>query len=118
MNQHAKAADGMYQAALRAELTERLGVGWVKRDEAWEVDGLPPGLCREWSKRRSQIEDALAARGLNADCASGRAAQAAPLDTRQAKVEPEGSLHDRFAREAIQAGHDPAGVLARIPPRA
>jgi conjugative relaxase-like TrwC/TraI family protein len=112
MFQHAKAADGIYQAALRAELTHRLGVDWVKGDETWEVDGIPAGLCREWSKRRSQIEHALAERGLDAGCASGRAAQAATLDTRQAKVqvEPDGSLHDRFHREATTAGHAPDDV--------
>ena len=58
--QHAKAANRISQAALRAELTRRLGVGWERRDERWEVRGVPPGLCREWSKRRSQI---TAARG-------------------------------------------------------
>jgi conjugative relaxase-like TrwC/TraI family protein len=31
--QHAKAAVGVDQAALRAELTRRLGVGWERRDE-------------------------------------------------------------------------------------
>ena len=80
--QHAKAADGIYQAALRAELTRLLGVGWERRDEQWEVAGIPPGLCREWSKRRSQITAALAARGLDPDTASGRAAQTAALATR------------------------------------
>ena len=114
--QHAKAADGIYQAALRAELTARLDVQWTQRDEQWEVDGVPPGLCREWSKRRSQIEDALAARGLDTDTASGRAAQAATLDTRSAKVDIEDgeSLHDRFAREATDAGHTPAEVPADV----
>jgi conjugative relaxase-like TrwC/TraI family protein len=111
--QHAKAADGIYQAALRAELTQRLGVGWERRDEQWEVAGIPPGLCREWSKRRSQITAALAARGLDPDTASGRAAQTAALATRHAKVQiGDGrSLHDRFAREAIVAGHDPGYIL-------
>ena len=107
--QHAKAADGIYQAALRADLTRRLGVGWERRDEQWEVAGVPPGLCREWSKRRSQITAALRARGLDPDTASGRAAQTAALASRNAKVQiGDGrSLHDRFAREAIAAGHDP-----------
>lgn len=111
--QHAKAADGIYQAALRAELTRRLDVGWVHRDEQWEVAGIPPGLCREWSKRRSQITEALAARGLDPDTASGRAAQTAALATRLRKVRVgDGrSLHDRFTREAIAAGHDPEQVL-------
>ena len=112
MFQHAKAADGIYQAALRAELTRRLGVGWERRDEQWEVAGIPPGLCRE-SKRRGQITDALAARGLDSDTASGRAAQTAALATRHAKVQVgDGeSLHDRFACEAVAAGHDPVQIL-------
>jgi hypothetical protein len=107
------AADGIYQAALRTELTRRLGVGWERRDEQWEITGVPPGLCREWSKRRSQITAALQARGLDPDTASGRAAQTAALATRHAKVHvgDGGSLHDRFAREAIAAGFAPRAVL-------
>ena len=108
--QHAKAADGIYQAALRAELTRRLGVAWERRDEQWEIAGIPPGLCRQWSKRRSQITAALAARGLDPDTASGRAAQTAALATRQRKVRVgDGrSLHHRFIREPIAAGTNPA----------
>jgi conjugative relaxase-like TrwC/TraI family protein len=111
--QHAKAADGIYQAALRAELTRRLGVCWERRDEQWEIAGIPPGLCREWSKRRSQITAALEARGLDPDMASGRAAQTAALATRHRKVRiGDGrSLHARFADEAIAAGHDPTDIL-------
>ena len=111
--QHAKAADGIYKAALRAELTRRLGVAWERRDEQWEIAGIPPGLCRQWSKRRSQITAALAARGIDPDIASGRAAQTAALATRHRKVQVGDwrSLHDRFAREAIAAGHDPGAVL-------
>ena len=85
--QHAKAADGIYQAALRAELSQRLGVGWERRDEQWEIAGIPLGLCRQWSKRRSQITAAIAARGIDPDTASGRAAQTAALATRHAKVQ-------------------------------
>jgi conjugative relaxase-like TrwC/TraI family protein len=111
--QHAKAADGIYRAALRAELTRRLGVAWERRDEQWEIAGIPPGLCREWSKRRSQITAALEARGLDPDMASGRAAQTAALATRHRKVRiGDGrSLHARFADEAIAAGHDPTDIL-------
>jgi hypothetical protein len=111
--QHAKAADCIYQAAVRAELTRRLGVAWERRDEQWEIAGIPPGLCREWSKRRSQITAALRARGLDPDTASGRAAQTAALATRHRKVHVgDGrSLHDRFAREAVAAGFAPRSVL-------
>jgi conjugative relaxase-like TrwC/TraI family protein len=111
--QHAKTADGIYQAALRAELSHRLGVAWERRDEQWEIASIPPGLCRAWSKRRNQITEALQARGLDPDTASGRAAQTAALATRQIKVQVgDGrSLHDRFTSEAIAAGHDPRQVL-------
>jgi conjugative relaxase-like TrwC/TraI family protein len=116
--QHAKAADGIYQASLRAELTRRLGVAWECRDEQWEIAGIPPGLCREWSKRRSQITAALAARGIDPGAASGRAAQTAALATRQRKVQvgDGGSLHDRFAREAIAAGFAPRDVVEAVLP--
>jgi hypothetical protein len=118
--QHAKAADGIYQAALRAELTRRLGVAWEHRDEQWEIRGVPPGLCRRWSTRRSQITAALAAYGLDPDTATGRAAQTAALATRHGKVHVGDGrpLHDRFAREAVVAGHDPRSVFeAAVPSR-
>ena len=118
--QHARAADGIYQAALRAELTRRLGVGWERRDEQWEIAGIPPGLCREWSKRRSQITAALVARGLDPNTAWGRAAQTAALATRERKIQVgDGrSLHHRFVREAFAAGYDARDVLeATLPPR-
>jgi AAA domain/TrwC relaxase len=118
--QHAKAADGIYQAALRAELTRRLGVAWEHRDEQWEIRGVPPGLCRRWSTRRSQITAALAAYGLDPDTDTGRAAQTAALATRHGKVHVGDGrpLHDRFAREAVVAGHDPRSVFeAAVPSR-
>jgi len=42
---HKKAAGAIYQAALRAELTSRLGVGWalVSRDGQAEIAGIPNG---------------------------------------------------------------------------
>jgi TrwC relaxase len=78
---HKLAADGVYQAALRAEATRRLGLEWTDRRGVWEVEGIPAGLCRQFSKRRTQIDQALAEHGTS----GGRAAQAAALDTRSAK---------------------------------
>ena len=37
-----QAADAVYQAALRAELTAHLGLTWTLRAELWEIDGIPP----------------------------------------------------------------------------
>jgi len=83
------AADAIYQAALRAELTRRLGVSWVERNGVWEVEGIPLELCQLWSKRRAQILDKLDEWGTS----GGRAAQAAALATRRRKTgseKPEG----------------------------
>jgi len=107
------AADQVYLAALRAELTARLGVRWVERNGVWEIDGIPPSLCRAWSKRRAQIEQAMAERGTS----GGRAAQAAALATRKAKVAEETgplSLRERLRAEASQAGIDIERVLGYV----
>jgi conjugative relaxase-like TrwC/TraI family protein len=79
---HARTAGFLYQAALRAELTATLGVGWgpVRRGVA-EVAGFSPAELGEFSRRRAEIEERMAALGT----ASPRGAQIAALDTRQAK---------------------------------
>ena len=110
----------LYQAVLRGELTARLGVGWgpVTRGVA-EIDGVPAGLRRVFSRRRQAIETELAQTGR----IGPRAAQAATLATRPAKpaapagcaaepVEPEPpGQRDRWAERARQAGYDPAGPV-------
>ena len=57
-----KAAGMRYKAALRAELTTRLGVSWADVDDSGgaEIEGVPQGLIREFSKRRAQVEAAAA----------------------------------------------------------
>lgn len=118
----------LYQAVLRGELTARLGVGWgpVTRGVA-EIDGVPAGLRRVFSRRRQAIETELAQTGRTGP----RAAQAATLATRPAKpaapagcaaepVEPEPpGQRDRWAERARQAGYDPAAlteaVTGRVP---
>jgi conjugative relaxase-like TrwC/TraI family protein len=79
---HARTAGFLYQAALRSELTRRLGVRWspVRRGVA-EVAGFTRAELTPFSQRRTEITAALAERGAG----SARAAQAAALDTRQAK---------------------------------
>ncbi len=53
---HKKSAGAIYQAALRAELTRRLGVGWteVSKDGQAEIAGVPTGLMTRWSARTAQ----------------------------------------------------------------
>lgn len=79
---HAKTAGYLYQAALRAEMTDRLGVDWtpVTKGSA-ELLGVPRGLIHHFSQRREEITLQLARRGLR----SRAAAQVAALDTRRRK---------------------------------
>ncbi len=110
-----QAADAVYQAALRAELTARLGLTWTLRGGVWEIDGIPPALCRLWSKRRAAIEAEMAERGTS----GGRAAQAAALATRNPKViEDTQDLRQRLVDEARQAGFDIDSILAFVLDRA
>jgi hypothetical protein len=75
-------ASFVYQAVLRGELTRELGVAWTPvRDGIAEVDGVPGEVMRVFSRRRVQIEAALAERGTD----GARAAEAAALATRRGK---------------------------------
>ncbi|MGH8908846.1 MAG: MobF family relaxase [Egibacteraceae bacterium] len=92
-----KAAGALYDARLRAALTRDLALSWEQRSRSLEVAGVPAGLCHYWSKRRRQIEAKLAEWGQT----SGRAAQAAALNTRQAKDDTaDADLHARLRAEA------------------
>ena len=53
-----KATGMLYKAALRAELTERLGVSWSAVDDngAAEIEGVPPLLLDYWSARRHELK--------------------------------------------------------------
>ena len=81
----AKTAGYLYQAALRAELTDRLGVTWqpVHHGVA-DIDGIADKHLEGFSTRRAQIQAALDQGGFDGP----RAAQVATLATRPAKPEP------------------------------
>ena len=101
--EHARAAGHLYQAHLRHLLATRLGVefGPVVKGTA-EVRGVPVELVRHFSRRRQEIEQAMAETGTS----SARAAQVATLQTRRAKdyhVEPD-QLRDRWRGEAESLG--------------
>src|SRR6185436_921066 len=69
--QHAKTAGFLYEARLRARLTERLGVDWgpVKNGIA-DIDGIPKEVLREFSRRRAEIEAELLRRGESSAAAA------------------------------------------------
>jgi conjugative relaxase-like TrwC/TraI family protein len=100
----AKTAGMLYQTALRDEL-RHLGLQFVlKPNGTCEIAGVPSGVLREFSQRRTEIEAELANRGET----SRKAAQVATLATRKAKdygVHPE-SLAVEWHARAEQLGFD------------
>ena len=110
---HARTAGFLYQAVLRAQLTERLGVEWnTVENGVAEITGTSAELKALFSKRRAQIEAAMAQVGEHG---SARAAQVAAYRTRPAKAGPavEGeNLYARWETEARAAGVDVDAVLA------
>ena len=98
---HAKTAGYIYEAQLRHELSQSLGVRWQEvRNGIAEIEGFADSHLREFSTRRTQI---LEAAGPDA---SARARQVANLTTRTAK-EPglsRETLRQRWAAKAREIG--------------
>jgi conjugative relaxase-like TrwC/TraI family protein len=58
---HAVGASALATAEMRHRLSTKLGVRWRRSPSGgWEIDGLPPDVLREFSRRRNEIEEALA----------------------------------------------------------
>jgi conjugative relaxase-like TrwC/TraI family protein len=105
---HAKTAGYLYEAQLRHELTQRLGVRWqeVRRGIA-EIEGFDDEHSRRFSTRRKQI---LEAAGPNA---SARARQVATLTTREVKEEvDQRTLRERWQETAREIDLTPELLAA------
>lgn len=58
---HAQAASALATLEMRHRLTTQLGVRWRRgRSGSWEIDGIDDTVLREFSRRRNEIEDAVA----------------------------------------------------------
>ena len=115
----------LYQAALRAELTRRLGVAWgpVSEHGQAELAGIPQQLLARFSTRTAEVEAAAEAKITELERALGRAvggrrtrAGLSPRGARHASPKPhepvaELSLYERWAAEARDAGWEPAAVV-------
>ncbi len=106
---HRQAADALYHAELRAELTSRLGVAWLppERGRA-DVAGIAPQLRQAFSKRSAEIAADLARSG-----ASGRrAADLAATVTRPSRRTDIGAdeLVDQWRRRALDLGLGPRAL--------
>jgi hypothetical protein len=80
---HKMAAGAVYRAELANQLEKRLGLALEREPEnfAFKVKGVPESLISEFSKRRKQVEKALAEHGAT----SAKAAAKLALATRPAK---------------------------------
>jgi conjugative relaxase-like TrwC/TraI family protein len=105
----------IYGATLRAELTQRLGVGWSApqgRDHHREVAGISRRVLSEFSRRRNQVAARLAETGMGD---GGKARQAAQLATRSEKserlaAELAGEWAERLARLRVR----PERILKQV----
>ena len=86
-----KAAGEIFQAALRQELTQRLGVEWRPGRHVPELSGVPQNACDAFSKRAKEVDAWLETHGRANDPASR---QEAVLATRRGKAELEGERFD------------------------
>ena len=106
---HAKTAGYVYQAVMRHELTERLGVefGPVHNGVAPIAD-IPRTVVEAFSTRRAEILEHMESVGAT----SARAAQIATLQTRSAKdQEPDlTAVAAEWERRAVRLGFEPASV--------
>ncbi|HMJ37099.1 MAG TPA: MobF family relaxase [Baekduia sp.] len=102
---HAKTASYLYQASLRHQLTERLGVEWSPVDKGIaELKGIDEPIRRHFSRRRTEILAGMRERGGR----SAHAAQIATLQTRRAKDYnvPVGRMRDEWRARAAELGLD------------
>ena len=83
-------AGALYRAHLATELGRRLGLEVERQQSVFRLRGVPEALCREFSKRRVQIEREMEARGLH----SAAGAAAVTLATRTSKLS--------YSREALR----------------
>jgi conjugative relaxase-like TrwC/TraI family protein len=107
-------AEAIFQAALRRELTVRLGVVFdeIDRHGVAEIAGISPAMRRAFSRRRAEIVDELDRRGAH----SGRAARIATLTTRKPKPKAvsEAQLREEWRARALDARFDLSQVV-RVP---
>lgn len=99
---HQKAAGALYRAELAHQMRQ-LGFQVEQDGQSFKVAGVPDDLLREWSKRRAQVVERMAEKGVN----SAKAAEIAALDSREVKgVVDRNELFSRWRVEAQEHGFD------------
>ncbi len=115
---HAKTAGYLYQAALRAELTRKIGLAWEPvHNGVAEIHGIEHEVLRHFSRRSEEIRERMAKRGGR----SRQAARVATLETRRAKDYgvPVHRMREEWRARAAEMGLDQGALdalLERRPP--
>jgi conjugative relaxase-like TrwC/TraI family protein len=102
---HARTAGFLYQAALRKNLTETLGVEWDPvHNGVAEISGIDEQVLKHFSRRSQEIAEQLARTGGR----SRRAREVAALDTRRSKDYnvPTDRLREQWRARAAELGLD------------
>jgi hypothetical protein len=109
---HGRTAGYLYQAVLRHDLSRSLGVRWrpVVKGSA-EIEGVPDRVVRAFSRRRAEIEHAMAAAGA-VGTNGARIAMFATRKTKDRRVRPE-ALVDEWRERAAILGLD-RGRLTQV----
>jgi hypothetical protein len=112
---NAQGASALATAEMRHQLTATLGVRWRPgRTGGWEIDGISHQVIREFSKRRTEIDDALAE--LEAEIGRGahpREVEHIVLRTRPAKQHtPTDELVASWRERASRHGLTPDALAA------
>jgi conjugative relaxase-like TrwC/TraI family protein len=109
----AKTIGYLYEAQLRHNLTQTLGVAWGQVvNGIADISGIPERVLKAFSTRRAEIEQQLEARGQY----SARAAMIAALDTRRPKDHDPDTvrLRDLWMRRAAEIGFDPESLRSLL----
>ncbi len=123
---HKKSAGMIYQAALRNEMQQRIGVAFGEGNEHGQAEilGVPKKLLSLWSKRTTQIDGEAAPKIAAYEKLLGRTltpaervnvVKTAVLKTRPSKEHPElSALHGHWTAEAEQAGFSSERLLDAV----
>jgi Ti-type conjugative transfer relaxase TraA len=103
----------IYRCELANSL-QALGLEVERDGKSFKLSAVPDDLCKQFSKRRQQIESYLDEHGFHD---SAKAANVAALATRKAKESPNrGILQQQWQREAAEAGYSQETIKQMLTP--
>ena len=110
------AAGYLYEAQLRSELSQRLGVEWAEPEKGWaELAGVPRAVIDAFSRRRAQVVKHLAEQSTS----GFYAAKVAAVATRERKEEIDlPRLREEWTARAAEHGlgrHELNRLVGRTP---